>query len=129
MSLDGTRQVMETTSAETVNQYLRFGWKLINQYVTPARADSPAVVTYVLASVRSLEDTKEVVSIVDAGAANLYLKAGWTLIDKCLLSSTRGRRKEVLHYVLAWQGIDVPIHPTKTTSAAARGRRRSPRRN
>ena len=34
MELGGARQVLETTSQETANQYIRFGWKLINQHVT-----------------------------------------------------------------------------------------------
>ena len=42
MNIDGTRRVVETTSEDTANQYLRFGWRLINQYVVEATADAPA---------------------------------------------------------------------------------------
>ena len=65
MNIEGTRRVMETTSHETANQYLRFGWSLINQYVVEATADQPAAVTYVLASVRRLEDTRQLVTLTD----------------------------------------------------------------
>ena len=82
MNIEGTRRVMETTSHETANQYLRFGWNLINQYVVPATADSPATVTYVLASVRRLEDTRQVLVLNDPDAVNDYLDLGWKLIDK-----------------------------------------------
>jgi len=33
MNVESARRVMETTCPDTANQYLRFGWKLINQYV------------------------------------------------------------------------------------------------
>ena len=56
---------METTSHDTANQYLSFGWSLINQYVVPATADSPATVKFVLASIRRLEDTRQVVVLTE----------------------------------------------------------------
>ena len=82
MNLEGARRVMETTSHDTANQYLRFGWSLINQYVVPATADSPATVKFVLASIRRLEDTRQVVVLTEAQAVNDYLALGWKMIDK-----------------------------------------------
>jgi len=116
MSLEGARRVMETSSAETANQYLRFGWKLINQFVIPATADAPSVVNYVLASLRGLEDTKQVLSLSDPHAVNEHLHAGWKLIDEYVTSGSDERREETLHFVLAWQSIDEPVHPGKTGS-------------
>lgn len=112
MNIDGTRRVMETTSQETANQYLRFGWRLINQYVVEATADSPATVTYVLASIRRLEDTRHVVPLTDPQQVNQYLELGWRLIDKFVTASTDpDRRDEILHYVIAWQTDDPPMWP------------------
>jgi len=82
MNLEGARRVMETTSYETANQYLRFGWNLINQHVVEATADQPAMIKYVLASVRRLEDTRQVIVVTDPREANEYLSLGWKLIDK-----------------------------------------------
>ena len=110
MNLEGARRVMETTSVDTANQYLRFGWKVINQYVAPAAPGSPAVVNYVLASLRSLEDTKQVVTLTEPDQVNEYLKAGWTLIEKYATSSSRSRREETIHFVLAWQSVEEPVH-------------------
>jgi hypothetical protein len=109
---------METPSADTANQYLRFGWKLINQYVVPATDATPAAVHYVLASVRSLEDTKELVALTDPELVNQYLQAGWKLIDKYLTSGSHERREETLHFVLAWQSADDPVHPGTTEVTA-----------
>jgi hypothetical protein len=112
MNIDGTRRVMETTSQDTANQYLRFGWRLINQYVVEATADAPATVTYVLASIRRLEDTRHVVPLTDPEQVNQYLELGWRLIDKFVTaSSDPERRDEILHYVVAWQTDDLPMWP------------------
>ena len=112
MNIDGTRRVMETTSQDTANQYLRFGWRLINQYVIEATADAPATVTYVLASIRRLEDTRHVVPLTDPEQVNQYLELGWRLIDKYVTASTDpDRRDEILHYVVAWQTDDAPMWP------------------
>jgi hypothetical protein len=112
MNIDGTRRVMETTSQDTANQYLRFGWRLINQYVIEATADAPATVTYVLASIRRLEDTRHVVPLTDPEQVNQYLELGWRLIDKYVTASTDpDRRDEILHYVVAWQTDDTPMWP------------------
>ncbi len=112
MNIDGTRRVMETTSQDTANQYLRFGWRLINQYVVEATADTPSTVTYVLASIRRLEDTRHVVPLTDPEQVNQYLELGWRLIDKFVTaSSDPDRRDESLHYVVAWQTDDLPMWP------------------
>lgn len=112
MNVENARRVMETTCPDTANQYLRFGWKLINQYVIDATADAPATVRYVLASVRRLEDTRQVITLSDAEAVNEHLLVGWTLIDKHI--SNAGdfeRRDERLHFILAWQSDEEPLRP------------------
>jgi hypothetical protein len=101
--IQGARRVMETTDPDTVNQYLRFGWKLINQYVVQSRSDALPVVTYVLASIRTLEETKEVV----------------TLTDKYVSGEIEGPRHESLHFVLAWQQEDTPVKPGSEASQVA----------
>ncbi len=112
MNLEGTRRVMETTSPETANQYLRFGWNLINQYVTEASDDRPASVTYVLASVRRLEDTRELIVLSDPDEVNDFLNLGWKLIDKHVTTSeTAEQRHETIRFVLAWQSDDPPMRP------------------
>ncbi len=112
MNLDGTRRVMETTCQDTANQYLRFGWSLINQYVIEPTPDVPATIKYVLASVRRLEDTRQVKPLTDPEQLNRYLELGWRLIDKYVTSSSDpDRRDERLHYVVAWQTDDPPMHP------------------
>jgi hypothetical protein len=101
---------METTSHDTANQYLRFGWSLINQYVLEATADRPAAVVYVLASVRRLEDTRQLVTLSDEQEVNEYLKLGWRLIDRHVTADgSPERRHETMHFVLAWQN-DAPPH-------------------
>jgi hypothetical protein len=108
---------METTSQDTANQYLRFGWSLINQYVVEATADTPATVTYVLASIRRLEDTRQVLLLTDPELVNRHLELGWKLIDKFVTASSNpDRRDEILHYVVAWQTDDPPMHPGATLS-------------
>jgi hypothetical protein len=117
MNLAGARRVMETTSQDTANQYLRFGWSLINQYVIEATADTPATVTYVLASIRRLEDTRQVVLLTDPHLVNQHLDLGWKLIDKFVTaSSDPERRDEILHYVVGWQTDDPPMHPGAASS-------------
>ncbi len=119
MSIEGTRRVIETSSHETANQYLRFGWSLINQYVSEATADRPAMVNYVLASVRRLEDTRAVVDLTEPDEVNQYLGLGWKLIDKRLSAcESAERRDEVLHYVLAWQSDEPPAQPGSTPRVA-----------
>ncbi len=103
---------METTSHDTANQYLRFGWSLINQYVIDATPDSPATVKYVLASIRRLEDTRQVITLTDPESVNEHLELGWKLIDKFVTSSANpDRRDEILYYILAWQTDDPPQRP------------------
>ena len=112
MNVESARRVMETTCPDTANQYLRFGWKLINQYVIAATADTPAMVKYVLASVRRLEDTRQVMTLTDPAAVNEYLELGWKLIDKHVTASTDPeRRDEILHFIVAWQSDEVPLRP------------------
>ncbi len=110
---------METTSHETANQYLRFGWSLINQYVVEGNGDEPRVVRYVLASVRRLEDTRKLITLVDVEEVNNYLALGWKLIDKHVAAAQTGeRRDETLHFVLAWQSDDPPAQPGMNSSLA-----------
>ena len=112
MSIEGTRRVMETTSHETANQYLRFGWSLINQYVVEATPERPAAVTYVLASVRRLEDTRQLITLTDGREVNEYLTLGWKLIDRHVnTDESVEHRKEVIHFVLAWQSEEPPLMP------------------
>ena len=112
MNLEGTRRVMETTSHETANQYLRFGWNLINQYVTEATVDRPASVTYVLASVRRLEDTRELLVLSDPDEVNDYLNLGWKLIDKHVTTAEAAKKRhETIHFVLAWLSDEPPARP------------------
>ena len=122
MEIHGTRRVMETTCHETANQYLRFGWNLINQYVVEATADQPRVVKYVLASVRRLEDTRQIVTLSDPDEVNDHLRLGWKLIDKVATTSDASdRRHEMLHFVLAWQTDDVPPRPGFTPELRSTG--------
>ena len=112
MDIKGARRVIETSSHDTANQYLRFGWCLINQYVVEAIGDQPSSVRYVLASLRSLEDTRELVELTDPEEVNEYLRLGWKLIDKHVTSLEAGdRRHETLHFVLAWQSEEPPARP------------------
>lgn len=112
MNLEGTRRVMDTTSHETANQYLRFGWNLINQYVIEASEDQPATMHFVLASVRRLEDTRELITLSDLNEVNAYLTMGWRLIEKHVTAGDpAGQRDERLHFTLAWQSEDAPLRP------------------
>lgn len=112
MGIEGTRRVMETTCHETANQYLRFGWSLINQYVVEATESQQRAVKYVLASVRRLEDTKEIILLTEPDEVNEYLSVGWKLIDKHVTASDCGdQRHETLHFVLAWQSEEPPARP------------------
>ena len=112
MSIEGTRRVMETTCHETANQYLRFGWSLINQYVVEATDNQPRMVRYVLASVRRLEDTRQVLLLSDPDEVNDYLSVGWKLIHKHVTVSDSGdRRDESLYFALAWQSEEPPARP------------------
>lgn len=119
MNDESARRVMETTCPDTANQYLRFGWKLINQHVMEATADTPAMVKYVLASVRRLEDTRQVMTLTDPAAVNEYLELGWKLIDKHVTASTDPeRRDETLHFIVAWQSDEVPVRPDAARAIA-----------
>src|SRR4051812_34067109 len=100
MDLYGTRRVMDTTSHEVANQYLRFGWNLVNQYVVDATEDRPAEIHFVLASVRHLEDTQVLVMLDDIEQVNEHLNLGWRLIDKQITSSDDpSRRHETIQFV------------------------------
>ncbi len=112
MSFEGARRVMETTCHETANQYLRFGWSLINQYVVEAADGQPRMVKYVLASVRRLEDTRQIITLRDADEVNDYLRLGWKLIDKHVTADGPDAvRNEAMQFVLAWQSDESPMHP------------------
>src|ERR1051325_1294786 len=101
MTIEGARRVMETSSYETANQYLRFGWKLINQHVAEPTADSPTRMIYVLASVRSLEDTRELLCLSDVDEVNAHLQLGWRLIDRYVTAAEPGgQRHEEIQFVL-----------------------------
>jgi hypothetical protein len=117
--VDGARRVIETTDADKVNQYLRFGWKLINQHVIEATVDMPARIKYVLASIRRLEETKELIMLRDTAAVNEHLALGWTLIDKFVTAEADERRDEAIHFVLAWQSEDAPVKPGSQAAQAA----------
>jgi hypothetical protein len=119
LPIQGARRVMETTDPDTVNQYLRFGWKLINQYVVQTRSDALPVVNYVLASVRTLEETKELVTLTDTDEVNAYLALGWRLLDKYVTGEIEGPRHESLHFVLAWQQEETPVKPGSEASRVA----------
>jgi hypothetical protein len=109
---------METTDADTVNQYLRFGWKLINHHVIEATRDTPARVNYVLASVRRIEETKELVTLDDTAAVNEYLALGWTLIDKFVTAVATETRHEAIHFIVAWQAEGAPVKPGSPAARA-----------
>lgn len=112
MELARARQVIETSSPETVNQYLRFGWKLVNQHVLEPRDGSPARVNYILASFRALEDTREVRSVDDVEELNQLLQLGWRLIDKYVTqASAEGPRQEQMRFVVAWSLDEPPRLP------------------
>src|SRR4029078_3990041 len=129
MSIEGARRVMETTCHETANQYLRFGWSLINQYVVEAADGQPRMLKYVLASVRRLEDTRQIITLSDADDVNDYLRVGWKLIDKHVTAgdsdavrvhlianpvpaaTSDAVRNEAMQFILAWQSEDPPVHP------------------
>jgi hypothetical protein len=119
MNIEGARRVMETTSHDTANQYLRFGWTLINQYVVDATADEPRTVRFVLASVRRLEDTRQVVELSHPDEVNQYLALGWKLIDKHVTSSEAAQhRHETMRFTLAWQSEDPPSRPGSTAASS-----------
>src|ERR1700682_2736495 len=118
--IDGARRLLETTDPDTVNQYLRFGWKLISQYSLPATTDSPARVKYVLAAIRTIEETKELVTLDDTAAVNLYLALGWTLIDKFVTAADGERRDETIRFVVAWQGEGPPVMPGSPAAEAVK---------
>jgi hypothetical protein len=112
MELARARQIVETTSPETVNQYLRFGWKLVNQHIMEPRDGLPARVNYILASFRALEDTRQVVTLDDVDQVNQYLELGWRLIDKVVMQSNlEGPRHEQIRFVLAWSSDQPPQLP------------------
>lgn len=108
MELARARQIIETTNPETVNQYLRFGWKLVNQYTLEPRDGMPARINFVLASFRSLEDTRQVIALESTEQVNQHLQLGWRLIDKIVTQgNVEGPRHESIQFVLAWM-IDEP---------------------
>jgi hypothetical protein len=112
MDLQRARHIVETHSPETVNQYLRFGWKLVNQHVIEAREGHPPKVKYVLASFRALEDTKRLITLSDVAQINEYLDLGWRLIEKYVTQSApEGPRHEQVHFVLAWSHDEPPKLP------------------
>jgi hypothetical protein len=118
MDYTGARQVLETTNWETANEYLRFGWKLINQRRIPATPEQPEMVSYVLGSFRVISDTRQLVVLEDVELVNQYLQLGWRLIDEYLTQAADSeRRHETPHYVLAWQQDDVPMKPGQTSAA------------
>jgi hypothetical protein len=77
------------------------------------------MVKYVLASVRRLEDTRQVAVLVDPDEVNAHLALGWKLIDKHVRSSDRAEgRHETLHFVLAWQSDEPPARPGAAPAVA-----------
>jgi hypothetical protein len=72
----------------------------------------------VLASVRRLEDTREIVMLTDANDVNAHLKQGWKLIDRHVTASgTAERRDETIHFILAWQSDEPPQRPGDAPAA------------
>jgi hypothetical protein len=113
MKIESVRRIMETTSFDTANQYLRFGWKLVSQHAVEPAPGEPVRMNYVLVSVRTLEDTRRILELADNETANRYLELGWRLVDKYVTSlDDAQRRQETLHYVLAWQEEGEPPQPT-----------------
>ncbi len=111
MNIESARRVMETDNFETANQYLRFGWSLINQYSVEATAELPARVKFVLASVKKLEDTRQIAIVDDPAELNQYLNLGWKLVDKHVTCELPDRRHETIHFVVAWQSEEPPLLP------------------
>jgi hypothetical protein len=111
MDLARATQIVETLSTETANQYLRFGWKLVSQVTVEARDGRSAGVRYTLASFRTLEDTRQLVSLDSVAEANDYLQLGWRLIDKVVSQVGEGPRNEEIKFVLAWFRDEPPILP------------------
>jgi hypothetical protein len=116
--IEGARRLLETTDPDTVNQYLRFGWKLINQYLVPATADSPGRVKYVLAAIRTVEETKELVTLRTSDEVNEYLALGWTLIDKFVKAAISERRDEEIQFIVAWQAEGLAVKPGSPAAEA-----------
>jgi hypothetical protein len=112
MNTLGARQVMETTSYETANQYIRFGWKLVNQHVVEATDEQPARMNYVLASLQTLQDTRRLTTLHDTPSVNAHLERGWKLIDQYVTSAKGRARQQTIHFVLAWQSEDPPVFPS-----------------
>jgi hypothetical protein len=72
----------------------------------------PARINFVLASFRSLEDTRQVIALEDAEAVNQHLKLGWRLIDKYVTQAhIEGPRHEAMRFVLAWMVDEPPQIP------------------
>lgn len=112
MDYSGAIRVMETTSFEVANQYIRFGWRMVNQHLIPATDDTPERMNYVLAYLHSLEDTRQLLTLGDTDAVNAHLKLGWRLIEKFVCQSGGGAREESVRFVLAWQSEDPPQFPS-----------------
>lgn len=119
MDILGTRRVMETASHEEVNQYIRFGWKLLSQRVIPGSDETPPETRFVLASIRTLEDTRFLARTSQWEEANEYLQCGWRLIEKFVTTADRDdQRYETLHFVLAWQLDYEPTYPADAKARA-----------
>lgn len=113
MKIESVRRVIETASFETANQYLRFGWKLLNQHVVEGTTGEPLRMNYVLASVRTLEDTRRLLELTDWTDVNRYLELGWKLIDQYVSGAEEPqRRQETVRFVLAWQDEAEPLQPS-----------------
>ena len=112
MDYAGAIRVMETTSFEVANQYIRFGWRMVNQHLIPATDDTPERVNYVLAFLHLLEDTRQLITLGDTDAVNAHLKLGWRLIEKFVnQGGSSMAREESVRFVLAWQSEDPPQFP------------------
>jgi hypothetical protein len=69
-------------------------------------------VKYVLASVRRLEDTRQVLALTNMADVNAHLDLGWKLLDKYVTASeSPERRDETMHFVVGWQSEDSPQRP------------------
>jgi hypothetical protein len=75
-------------------------------------------VVYVLASVRRLEDTREILLLTDVDDVNAHLRLGWKLVDRHVTASgTPERRDETIHFILAWQSEEPPPRPSDVRAA------------
>jgi hypothetical protein len=124
MRIELVQSILETTSFETANQYLRFGWKLINQHLVAAAGDRPTMVNYVLASVRTLQDTRRLLELTSVEQVNQHLEQGWRLLDTYVSAGAGAAGGQQMHFVLCWQTEELPqrlVSPARQSPVEAVG--------